>query len=102
MLGTVESISTLRVGSLGLARNRSLKFALTPAPVDDMFLETDIYSPAGNTFRIRPADLSAHIPWITAVSAEMPAGSKYYPEVGHNGNGNIEVCFVLPPCLAHF
>jgi len=55
-----------------------------------MFLETDIYSPAGNLFRVRPADLSNHVTWQADINTRLPTGSKYYLEIGHNGNGDIE------------
>lgn len=58
--------------------------------IDDMFLETDIYSPNGTTFRVRVGDLAATASWITDVNAKLNTGSEYFPEVGHNGNGNIE------------
>lgn len=58
--------------------------------VDDMFLETDIYSPAGTLFRIRPADLTNHISWQANLNTRLPAGSSYFLEIGHNGNGDIE------------
>ncbi|KAJ6132985.1 hypothetical protein N7471_008200 [Penicillium samsonianum] len=58
--------------------------------IDDMFLETEIYSPAGNNFRIRAQDLSNIASWTDKINAKMPAGSSYFVEVGHNGNGNIE------------
>jgi len=58
--------------------------------VDDMFLETDLYQPAGKTFRVRPADLAAHVSWTKAMNAKMPAGSNFFVEIGHNGNGDIE------------
>ncbi len=56
-----------------------------------MFLESDIYSPAGTTYRITTADLDQHKTWVPTINAKMPAGSSYFPEIGHNGNGNIEV-----------
>ncbi|OCK84856.1 hypothetical protein K432DRAFT_319527 [Lepidopterella palustris CBS 459.81] len=58
--------------------------------VDDMFLETDIYQPSGTTFRVRPGDLSAHVSWLSNINGRLPAGSKYFMEIGHNGNGDIE------------
>lgn len=58
-----------------------------------MFLESDIYSPNGTTFQITPADLAQHVTWMTEVNKMMPAGSDWFIEVGHNGNGNIEVNF---------
>ncbi|KAF8850515.1 hypothetical protein BDZ45DRAFT_717811 [Acephala macrosclerotiorum] len=45
--------------------------------VDDMFLESDIYSPNGTTYQITSADLAEHV-------------TDWFIEVGHNGNGNIE------------
>jgi hypothetical protein len=58
--------------------------------VDDMFLETPLYTPAGQTFRCRPDDLNLHVAWQTALNAKMPKGSEYFVEIGHNGNGAIE------------
>jgi hypothetical protein len=58
--------------------------------IDDMFLETDIYSPNGTTFRIRTQDMKGIKNWIPTILAKMNPGSVYFPEVGHNGNGNIE------------
>jgi hypothetical protein len=58
--------------------------------IDDMFLESDIYSPAGTTFQVTPADLAQHITWAATVNSRLPSGSSWFMEVGHNGNGNIE------------
>jgi len=58
--------------------------------IDDMFLESDIYYPANNTFRIRTADLKQHATWTTTINSKLSTGSKYFVEIGHNGNGNIE------------
>ncbi|KAL5344246.1 hypothetical protein ACLOAV_010816 [Pseudogymnoascus australis] len=58
--------------------------------IDDMFLISDIYSPAGNTFRLSPSDLDVHKSWMSTINAKLPAGSSYMIEIGHNGNGNIE------------
>lgn len=58
--------------------------------IDDMFLESDIYKPNGTTFRIRTKDLDAIRDWIPTINAKMNGGSTYFPETGHNGNGNIE------------
>lgn len=58
--------------------------------IDDMFLESDIYYPNGRTFRIRTQDMDNIRDWIPTINAKMNAGSTYFPEVGHNGNGNIE------------
>jgi hypothetical protein len=58
--------------------------------VDDMFLETSLYRPAGQTYRCKPDDLSMHVDWQTTLNAKMPTGSEYFIEIGHNGNGDIE------------
>lgn len=58
--------------------------------IDDMFLITDVYKPAGTSFRLRAADLTAHAAWVPTINAKMNPGSFYVPEIGHNGNGNIE------------
>ena len=58
--------------------------------IDDMMLTTNLYEPAGDTFRITTDDLDAIAAWVPTVNAKMNAGSSYYPEVGFNGNGNID------------
>ena len=58
--------------------------------IDDMFLETDLYQPNGTTFRIRNEDMDGIVNWIPTILAKMNPGSVYFPEVGFNGNGNIE------------
>lgn len=60
-----------------------------------MFLETSIY-PDNNLFRLRPADLDAHVSWITSINDKMNSGSNYFPEVGYNGNGNLEASVTEP------
>ena len=57
--------------------------------VDDVHLSTDLYSPSGNTFRLRTADLTAHVNWMKSINSRLPAGSKYVVELCHNGNGDI-------------
>ncbi|KAK1774840.1 hypothetical protein QBC45DRAFT_423768 [Copromyces sp. CBS 386.78] len=57
--------------------------------VDDMGLETEIYYPAGNNFRIRISDLETHATWQTNINTRLPAGSRYFIEMGHNGNGDF-------------
>jgi hypothetical protein len=59
------------------------------AQVDDMFLETNMYSPQGQKYRCTPEDLSMHVEWQTKLNAEMPKGSEFFIEIGHNGNGDI-------------
>ena len=58
--------------------------------VDDMFLETELYRPQGQNFRVKPADLTVHVGWQADLNSRMPAGSEYFVEIGHNGNGDIE------------
>lgn len=58
--------------------------------VDDMHLQTALYLPANQNFRIRPSDLTAHKTWQSALNARLPPGSAYFIEIGHNGNGDIE------------
>ncbi|KAI6791281.1 hypothetical protein KC361_g7427 [Hortaea werneckii] len=58
--------------------------------VDDVHLETELYRPANTNFRIRTGDLEAHVSWMNDINSRMPAGSDYFLELGHNGNGDIE------------
>jgi hypothetical protein len=58
--------------------------------VDDMFLETPLYRPDGQTYRCKPDDLSMHVDWQVDINSRMPKGSEYFLEIGHNGNGDIE------------
>jgi hypothetical protein len=56
-----------------------------------MQLSTQIYlQPDGTRFRLRPSDLTAHVSWQADLNSRLPAGSSYFVEMGHNGNGNIE------------
>ncbi|KAL6708800.1 hypothetical protein ACN47E_002207 [Coniothyrium glycines] len=58
--------------------------------VDDMFLITPMYRPAGQEYRAKPDDLSVHVDWQAKLNAKLPAGSEFFIEIGHNGNGDIE------------
>jgi hypothetical protein len=58
--------------------------------VDDMFLETPMYRPSGQNYRCKPEDLDMHVDWQQQINSIMPAGSEYFIEIGHNGNGDIE------------
>lgn len=60
------------------------------AQVDDVFLETPMYRPEGNTYRTIPADMDLHVSWQTNLNARLPKGSEFFLEMGHNGNGDIE------------
>ncbi|KJZ79795.1 hypothetical protein HIM_00509 [Hirsutella minnesotensis 3608] len=65
------------------------KVHLSPQ-VDDVHLETDMYRPVGNKFRLRPGDLDAHVAWQRRLNSRLPAGSDVRLEMGHNGNGDID------------
>ena len=58
--------------------------------IDDMFLSTGLYRPQGVEYRTVPNDLRDVAAWVPTVQAKMNTGSFYLPEIGHNGNGNIE------------
>ncbi|KAF1812708.1 hypothetical protein P152DRAFT_396947 [Eremomyces bilateralis CBS 781.70] len=58
--------------------------------VDDVFLQTTLFQPNTVNFRLRPADLEAHVAWTRQIQGKMPRGSEYFIELGHNGNGAIE------------
>jgi hypothetical protein len=57
--------------------------------IDDVHLTTTMYSPSDKKFRLRPADLVSHVAWTNDINGRMPAGSDYFIELGHNGNGDI-------------
>jgi hypothetical protein len=57
--------------------------------IDDVHLTSAMYSPSGKKFRLRPADLVSHVAWMKTINSRMPAGSDYWIELGHNGNGDI-------------
>ncbi|EFY97716.1 hypothetical protein X797_002917 [Metarhizium robertsii] len=59
------------------------------AQVDDVLLDTELYYPPNTTFKIRPGDLDAHVAWQKNLATRLPAGSDFWLEMGHNGNGNI-------------
>lgn len=55
-----------------------------------MHLATDLYYPNGTSFRIRPSDLNYLASWQANLNTRLPTGSKYFVEIGHNGNGDID------------
>ncbi|RSL61026.1 hypothetical protein CEP54_006446 [Fusarium duplospermum] len=57
--------------------------------VDDVQLATGLYHPAGEEFKIRTDDLEGHVTWQVNLNARLPAGSEYWLEMAHNGNGDI-------------
>jgi len=58
--------------------------------IDDVHLYTGLYSPNNTDFRISAPDLDFHAAWQADINTRLPAGSNYFVELGHNGNGNIE------------
>lgn len=61
--------------------------------IDDMFLSTGLYRPAGQEYRTVPNDLRDVAAWVPTLQAKMNTGSFYLPEIGHNGNGNLEYAY---------
>lgn len=57
--------------------------------VDDMQLATQLYYPNTSTFRIRTSDLDYLAAWQADLNTRLPAGSAYFVEIGHNGNGDV-------------
>ncbi len=55
-----------------------------------MFLQTPMFD-SGENFRVKSVDLAHHIDVMKTINKRLPAGSNWVIEVGHNGNGNIEV-----------
>lgn len=92
MLGIDESTWTPKVSWIIILPTISLN----PADifqVDDMFLDTDIYSPNGTKYQVTTDDLDEHVQWMADINSRLTIGSNYFIEIGHNGNGNIEVSF---------
>jgi hypothetical protein len=63
--------------------------------IDDMFLPTGLYLPNGTEYRVTPSDMTQVASWVPKIQAKMPAGSSYFPEIGHNGNGNVEAAVAV-------
>jgi hypothetical protein len=59
------------------------------AQVDDVQLSTGLYLPSGVEFKSRIGDVEAHINWQTNLNGRLPAGSDFWLEFAHNGNGDI-------------
>ncbi|KAF7558001.1 hypothetical protein G7Z17_g337 [Cylindrodendrum hubeiense] len=58
--------------------------------IDDVQLATELYYPANSPdFKIEVADLEAHVTWQKNLAGRLPAGSEFWLEFGHNGNGDI-------------
>lgn len=58
--------------------------------VDDMHLATGLYLPNNTNFRIRVSDLDTIAAWQKDIHNRLPAGSNFFVEIGHNGNGDID------------
>jgi hypothetical protein len=54
--------------------------------------ETPMFDVPTENIRVDPKDLDALVTWMPTVRAKLNPGSDWFVEVGHNGNGNIEVC----------
>lgn len=57
--------------------------------VDDVQLSTGLYLPAGTEFKTRTGDMEGHVTWQSNLNSRLPAGSNFFLEMGHNGNGNL-------------
>lgn len=57
--------------------------------IDDVQLSTGLYLPAGVEFKSRIGDVEAHITWQNDINGRLPAGSDFWLEMAHNGNGDI-------------
>ncbi|VUC20443.1 unnamed protein product [Clonostachys rosea] len=58
--------------------------------VDDLQLSTEMFYPTNiPEVKIGIPDLEAHVDWQTSINSRLPAGSDFWLELGHNGNGNI-------------
>jgi hypothetical protein len=60
------------------------------AQIDDVQLETELFYPAGQIFKISTADLEGHVAWQKDLNSRLPEGSDFWLEFAHNGNGDIE------------
>lgn len=59
------------------------------AQVDDVQLSTGLYLPANVEFKSRIGDVQAHVSWQSNLNGRLPAGSNFWLEFAHNGNGDI-------------
>jgi hypothetical protein len=55
-----------------------------------MHLKTQLYQSDTN-YRITTQDLETYLTWQTNIRSRLPTGSNYTVEIGHNGNGDIDV-----------
>jgi hypothetical protein len=70
--------------------------------VDDVHLATGIYFPTEHVeYRTVPEDMTAHATWQADLHNRLPAGSDFFIELAHNGNGAIIQAtegVTNPPC----
>lgn len=66
------------------------------AQVDDVQLATGLYLPANTEFKSRIGDVEAHISWQANLNGRLPAGSSFWLEFAHNGNGDIIAAVETP------
>ncbi|KAI5367119.1 hypothetical protein Slin15195_G022520 [Septoria linicola] len=59
------------------------------AQIDDVHLRTQTYRPLNNYYRSIPKDYQMHADWQVDLNSRLPAGSDFFLELGHNGNGDI-------------
>ncbi|EPS38101.1 hypothetical protein H072_8138 [Dactylellina haptotyla CBS 200.50] len=74
--------------------------ALLSSQIDDVLLDTDLYSPAGSTYRLTVPDLTAHALWVADLNERLVKtnpGSSYFIELGINGNGNLLQANTIDP-----
>lgn len=76
--------------SPSLVSGYEYSFLIRRINVDIFCSESDIYQPKGTTYRIGTADLAQHISYMSTTNSKLNAGSNWWIEIGHNGNGNIE------------
>ncbi|KAK7420392.1 hypothetical protein QQX98_002815 [Neonectria punicea] len=67
--------------------------------IDDVQLSTGLYYPAGKEFKLRTADIEGHIDWQNNLNARLPAGSDFWLELAHNGNGDFIAATALKGAL---
>ncbi|KAK7430755.1 hypothetical protein QQZ08_002799 [Neonectria magnoliae] len=67
--------------------------------IDDVQPSTGLYYPAGKEFKLRTADIEGHIDWQNNLNARLPAGSDFWLELAHNGNGDFIAATALKGAL---
>ena len=63
--------------------------------IDDMFLNTELYTDPSTSSRVNVKDMTQVANWLPSIKAKMNTGSVYYPEIGHNGNGNTDAAAAI-------